>query len=87
MHIGYLYDQAVALTPKAARVAAAMLANDEHTPADLRRSLCIALSACGKSERGAPALWTLKPAEAAAVQRFVAACREVTQRTHASHQR
>ena len=77
MRIGPLYEQAVELTPRAARIAALLLVEDEDIPATLRRSLGIALS----SSRGAAGELPAPAGPAAApAQRFVQACREVAPR-------
>ena len=80
MIIGPLYEQAVQLTPRAARIAALLLVDDETVPANLRQSLCIALSHSGMPEGKAPALWAHDDPDAVAAQRFVAACVEVARR-------
>jgi hypothetical protein len=82
MRIGPLYEHAVDLSPRAARIAAALLVNEATLPEPLRRSLAIALSACGKSAQGADDMSTARLAgldgddrEARAAARFVEACR------------
>jgi hypothetical protein len=74
MHIGPLYEQAMQLTPEAARIAALLLVGDDNMPPALRRSLCIALSACTASEGNAPALLAAGDPDAVSAQRFVADC-------------
>ncbi|MDQ0570574.1 hypothetical protein QFZ42_002408 [Variovorax paradoxus] len=85
MHIGPLYEQAVELTPRAARIAALLLVGDENIPAILRRSLGIALSASGRPENDSPAPRRPDDPDSAAAQRFVAACRDVARHLPASH--
>jgi hypothetical protein len=80
MIIGPLYEQAVQLSPRAARIAALLLVDDEAVPATLRRSLCVALSHAGMPEGKAPVLWAHDDPDAVAAQRFVAACLEVAAR-------
>ena len=80
MIIGPLYEQAVQLTPRAARIAALLLVDDETVPADLRRLLCTALSHSGVPEGKAPVLWAHDDPDAVAARRFVAACLEVAAR-------
>ena len=86
MRIGPLYEQAVELTPSAARIAALLLVEDEDIPAPLRRSLGIALSSFRGSGEAAvqPAL---DGPDAAAARRFVQACREVARRLPAGERR
>ncbi|MGK6306020.1 hypothetical protein [Variovorax sp. DT-64] len=84
MIIGPLHEQAVQLTPRAARIAALLLVDDETVPPTLRRSLCIALSHCGMPEDTAPVLWAHDDPDAVAAQRFVAACVEVAARLPSS---
>lgn len=86
MRIGQLYEQAVALTPRAARIAAQVLLRDDDVPEDLRRSLCILLSACaGNSGDLAVVRWAPGDRDAAAAQRFVAACRSVNRQLRQNH--
>ena len=75
MHIGPLYEQALKLTPKAARIAALLLVGDESIPPSLRHSLSIALSACAAHDGEPPAH---DDPEAVSARRFVAACQEVS---------
>jgi hypothetical protein len=84
MIIGPLHEQAVQLTPRAARIAALLLVDNENVPATLRRSLCFALSRSGLAEGKAPALWAHDETDAVAAQRFVAACLEVVERLPSS---
>jgi hypothetical protein len=85
MTLRTLYEQAVQLTPRAARIAALLLVDNEHLPAPLRRSLCRALAAPAAPEDEVPESWTHEGVDAAAAQRFVAACVEVARRLPASH--
>jgi hypothetical protein len=81
MRIGPLYEQAVDLSPRAARIAAALLVHESKLPEQLRRSLAIALSACGESEEDM--LQESEDSEDSEVQaaaRFVEACRAVCAR-------
>lgn len=80
MHIGPLYEQAMQLTPEAARIAALLLVGDDNMPPALRRSLCIALSACTAPEGDAPALLAAGDPDAASARRFVADCLAVARR-------
>jgi len=82
MHIGPLYEQAVELTPNAARIAALLLVADDTIPEPLRRSLGIALSAAGEAgEAGeAPGRWKPDDPDTAAARAFVEACVEVARR-------
>ena len=80
MHIGPLHEQAVELTPKAARIAALLLAADEAIPAPLRRALGVALSGADGLVGDLPAHWTPEDPDATAARRFVAACLEVARR-------
>ena len=80
MHMGPLHQQAVELTPKAARIAALLLVDDDGIPAPLRLSLGIALAASADPEDDSPAQWSLADPDAAAARRFVAACLEVARR-------
>ena len=80
MHIGPLYEQAVELTPKAARIAALLLVADDAIPASLRRSLGIALSASAGAACDGSAPWTPEDPDARAARRFVAACLEAARR-------
>ena len=52
MRVGALYEQAVDLSPRAARIAAALLGHESTLPEPLRRSLFITLSACAKGRAG-----------------------------------
>lgn len=77
MQIGTLYEQAVGLSPRAARIAAGLLVDDPLLPMALRRALRMALWAddgrpCFAGDGGDEAF-----EEAAAAARFVAACRDV----------
>jgi hypothetical protein len=78
--MGPLHQQAAELTPKAARIAALLLVDDDGIPAPLRLSLGIALSAFADPEDDSPAQWSLEDADAAAARRFVAACLKVARR-------
>ena len=80
MHTGPLYEQAVQLTPKAARIAALLLVADDAIPAPLRRSLGIALSASAGAASDGSAPWTPDDPDATAARRFVAACLEAARR-------
>jgi hypothetical protein len=80
MHMGPLYEQAVELTPKAARIAALLLVADDAIPAPLRLSLGVALSGSAGSGGDLPAHWTPEDPDATAARRFVAACLEVARR-------
>ncbi|MBB1600803.1 hypothetical protein A9977_12220 [Variovorax sp. UMC13] len=87
MRIGPLYEQAVDLSPRAARIAAALLVKEATLPEPLRRSLAIALSACGGSAQGADDMPMARQAglggedrEARAAARFVEACRALCAR-------
>ena len=82
MQVGPLYEQAVALTPRAARMAARLLVNETTLPEPLRRSLAIALGACGGcADEAAEKLDTgegvgrHEDREARATARFVEACK------------
>jgi len=77
MHTGPLHEQAVQLTPEAARIAALLLVDDDNLPPALRRSLCIALSDRAAPGGDAPALLAVGDPDAASAQRFVADCLEV----------
>ena len=79
MHIGPLYEQAVELTPNAARIAALLLVADDTIPEPLRRSLGIALSAAGEAGK-APGRWKPDDPDTAAARAFVEACVEVARR-------
>ena len=48
MQVGFLYEQAVELSPRAARIAATLLVQEPALPAPLRRSLAIALAALAR---------------------------------------
>lgn len=52
MRVGPLYEQAVKLSPRAARIAAALLVRESTLPEPLRRSLTIALHACSEGVDG-----------------------------------
>jgi len=80
MHIGPLYEQAVGLTPKAARIAALLLVGDADLPPPLRRSLGIALAASASTAEDAATHWPSDDPDADAARRFVAACLEVARR-------
>ena len=84
MHIGPLYEQAVELTPKAARLAAMLLVADDEIPVPLRQSLGMALAASGAAPHEAPGPWTPDDPDAAAARAFVAACVEVARRLAAN---
>lgn len=84
MRVGPLYEQAVDLSPRAARIAAALLVEEATLPEPLRRSLAIALSACGKGGQGDDEMRAVRQAglaredrEVRAAERFVEACKAV----------
>ncbi len=75
MRFSHLYDLAVALSPRAARIAAMLLVHENDMPDDLRRSLSIALAASAKGNAATELKWTPdNDPDAAAAARFVAAC-------------
>lgn len=80
MQFSPLYENAVALSPRAARLAATLLVDEPALPAALRRSLVIALSACGGGDAVGLSI-PREPSEgdadpdADAAWRFVEACR------------
>jgi hypothetical protein len=85
--VGPLYEQAVDLSPRAARIAAAMLVKESTLPQPLRRSLCVALHACGEGIDGVDGKRGVDDAEPGcndpefrAAVRFVEACRIVCAR-------
>ena len=87
MRVGPLYEQAVDLSPRAARIAAALLVKEATLPQPLRRSLAIALSACGRSAQVADEMPTPRQAcydsedrEARAAARFIEACKALCAR-------
>lgn len=75
MKMGSLYEQAVALSPKAARIAAFLLIDEPQVPEPLRRSLGVALSSCD-ADATVTVRWTDEDPDAQAARRFVEACRE-----------
>jgi hypothetical protein len=82
MRVGPLYEQAVALSPRAARMAARLLVMETTLPEPLRRSLVIALGACaGCADEADDELDTRESVgrrvdrEARAAARFVEACK------------
>jgi hypothetical protein len=87
MQVGSLYEQAVELSPRAARIAATLLVQEPGLPAPLRRSLAIALGALTRGggdgagqahdEGIEPVAPSRSDRDARAAQRFVKACREV----------
>jgi len=87
MQVGFLYEQAVELSPRAARIAATLLVQEPALPAPLRRSLAIALAALargggeGAGRRPDEGIEPVAPSrsdrDTRAAQRFVDACREV----------
>jgi hypothetical protein len=84
MQLGSLYDQALELSPRAARIAAVLLMQDRVIPASLRRSLnMILVSGEEQGERMVP--WTPVDREAKAAVRFVQACQEVCLSEFARH--
>jgi hypothetical protein len=81
MHTGPLYELAVELSPKAARIAALLLVADDAIPAPLRRSLGIALSASGGAACDGSVPWAPEEdPDATAARRFVAACLDAARR-------
>lgn len=87
MQVGSLYEQAVELSPRAARIAATLLVQEPGLPPTLRRSLSIALDALGgganegeggmNEEDDARRAASRLDRDARAAERFVDACRQV----------
>lgn len=82
MRFTHLYDQALALSPRAARVAALLLLHEDSMPSDLKRSLSLALSACAKHVDASDIYGSLDDKDAVAAEQFVAACVEASRRRH-----
>jgi hypothetical protein len=87
MRIGPLYEQAVDLSPRAARMAAALLVKEANLPEPLRRSLTMALRGGEAPSNGVDDTRLLSEdaigcsdAERRAATRFVEACKAVCER-------
>ena len=74
MNVGSLHDQAVRLNARAARIAATLLADDPHFPANLRHALRMALSSAAQEEL--PAAVGSDDRDARAALDFVTACKK-----------
>ena len=81
MSYGTLYEQAVDLSPKAARIAVVLLAADSDIPAPLRRSLSIALSAASLEDSEKHTLLRLENHDAQAARSFLASCKKQVVKT------
>ncbi|RCW73973.1 hypothetical protein [Pseudorhodoferax soli] len=71
---GPLQVQAEALSPRAARIAASLLADEPLVPTDLRAALHTALVA-GDADSDGPPIWHRGDPDGEAACRFVDACR------------
>lgn len=78
MQFGSLYDQAVGLSPRAARIAAKLLVQEPAMPAALRRSLTMALAPTEEATEVAD----LRPSDpdVRAASEFVHACQAACSR-------
>jgi hypothetical protein len=74
MEVGPLTGMAIALNPRAARIAALLLATEPLLPAELRSALQTALIQGDPDADGTPAS-SLAPQDLEAAHRFVDACR------------
>ena len=74
--VGYLYEQAVGLSARAARIAATLLAQEPLLPPQLRRALSVALLGAGE-ERIARLPGRRDEPDTVAATAFVEACRKV----------
>lgn len=80
MQIRILYEKAVNLSPRAARIAAAMLSTEADIPQPLLRSLQITLAAVCVEADDKKRLLHLGNREAQAAQAFVASCKQACNR-------
>lgn len=80
MQIGTLYEHALDLSPRAARIAVGMLALEPDFPEPLRRSLRIALSAVCVDASERVRLLRLGDRDARAARSFLTSCRRACQR-------
>ncbi|MGJ7523889.1 hypothetical protein ACSFA0_25695 [Variovorax sp. LT1P1] len=76
MQFGSLYDHAVRLSPRAAHIAAGLLARDPSIPAPLRRSLSMALGSATDLQEMSLS-WGAGDRDARAAWQFVQACQAV----------
>lgn len=76
MRVGILYERAARLNPRAARIAAELLARDPVLPPKLRQALSMALAKAGPAPcRTAVSRGSMRDARAATS--FATACHEV----------